>query len=103
MEVLKGLNPKKAEGPDGIQPFMLKQGGLSIAKSLNRIFGGPNTKKKAQILKAQEFRQISLISVCAKLFEKHVARWLSNVCEESNWLPTSNMDLGGAGPLLITQ
>ena len=98
-EEIKNLNTKKAGGPDGVQVFMLKNGGKEIAISLGLLFEAilstgkspkqwyettvvPIPKRQGHILKAEDFRPISLISVVSKLFEKILCKKLSKESEE---------------------
>jgi hypothetical protein len=93
-DILKTLNTKKAYGPDGISPRLIKEAGPSIVKVLTRLFNKslelakfPLAWKRANVLpiykKAEDFittnyRPVSLLSILAKIFEKIVFKYLYN-------------------------
>jgi len=100
--LLNGLQPRKAPGPDGILPVLLKVASEVIAPSLAAIFNVslskgvvPRAFKLAHVTpirksrqqdatKQSNYRPISLTSVLSKLLEKIVHRQLEEHFED-NW------------------
>ena len=102
--VIEEMSINKANGPDNISPFMIKKGGNSLISSLEKMFNRiwnngvspkhwfeaivvPIPKLVKNVLKTDEFRPISLTSVCGKLFEKIIVKRINTICETNNWLP----------------
>ena len=90
--LLKGVNTKKATGPDEISPHLLKKCASELAKPLMRIFRDcvqtqtwPDLWKSARVTpvhkknekcKPKNYRPVSLLSVISKIFEKIIAKQL---------------------------
>ena len=86
--VIQKLKIKKAAGPDGICPWMIKHGGEALSRSLLIIFQTcceqesiPNAWREARIQplmkhnasrRADELRPISLLSVVSKAYDSAV-------------------------------
>ena len=101
--VVKKLKVKKAAGPDGICPWMIKHGGEAMMRSLLVIFQTcweqeriPNSWREARIQplmkhsasrRADELRPISLLSVVSKLYDSLVLVRLQRVNETQGWVP----------------
>ena len=97
--ILASLDVSKATGPDGISPYLLKEGAQSITPSLTRLFNlslqksfFPFEWKKAHvtpIFKGGEanlcsnYRPISLISCVAKVFERVVFKHVFNFLRDN--------------------
>ena len=102
-EAVSKLAERKAPGPDGVTPPLIKRGGTAMIKSLVTIFGRswaetslPACWKEANICpipkctkpsQCDKFRPISLLSVVSKLLERVVARRLYRYVERENILP----------------
>ena len=87
VQLIKGLDVSKANGPDGISAHMLKATSESIAPSLTNLFNlsiakghFPKLWKAARVVPIPKsttkhspsgYRQISLLSILSKLLEKH--------------------------------
>ena len=87
VQLIKGLDVSKANGPDGISARMLKATSESIAPSLTNLFNlsiakghFPKPWKAARVVPVPKsttkhspsgYRPISLLSVLSKLLEKH--------------------------------
>jgi len=101
--VVKKLKVKKAAGPDGICPWMIKHGGEAMEQSLLIIFQAcweqgsiPNAWRRARIQplmkhnasrRADELRPISLLSVVSKMYDSLVLVRLQRVGEALGWVP----------------
>ena len=88
LHLIRGLDVKKANGPDGVSAYMLKASAESIAYSLAKLFSlslstgrFPILWKSARVVPipksgnktdASNYRPISLLSVVSKLLEKYV-------------------------------
>ena len=102
IKIIKSLDPNKAHGHDGISIRMLKLCASSISKPLFLLFEHslenecfPNKKKKANIVpihkKAdkqliQNYRPVSLLPICGKIFEKLIFSSLFKYLENNNLL-----------------
>ena len=102
-EAVSKLAERKAPGPDGVTPPLIKRGGGAMIKSLTTLFGRswaetslPTCWKEANICpipkctkpsQCDKFRPISLLSVVSKLMERIVARRLYRYVERENILP----------------
>jgi hypothetical protein len=105
-KLLRGLNPAKASGPDGIPNRILKVCSDAIAPSLAAIFRTsiesgklpPNwlkanissVYKKGDRHKPENYRPVSLTSVCCKLLEHIVCRHLHYHLEKNRILTSRN-------------
>ena len=85
-DVLTGLNPNKAAGPDGVESKLLKECATEMAPILSQLFRKsmdegevPNRWKEAHIIPIHKkgskaimanFRPVALTSVICKVFEK---------------------------------
>ena len=101
--VVKRLKVEKAAGPDGICPWMIKQGGEAMLQSLLIIMQAcwqqgsiPDAWRKARIQplmkhsasrRADELRPISLLSVVSKLYDSVVLARLQEVSNARGWVP----------------
>ena len=101
--VVKKLKVKKAAGPDGICPWMIKHGGEAMLQSLLVIMQAcweqgsiPEAWRRARIQplmkhsasrRADELRPISLLSVVSKLYDSIVLERLQRVSEAQGWIP----------------
>jgi hypothetical protein len=93
-DLLKGMDPNKAYGPDGISPRLLKEAGGTIAGSLARLFNMSLVKgifpacwKLANILPifkkddpsiSTNYRPVSLLSRISTIFERIVFKHIFN-------------------------
>jgi hypothetical protein len=98
IDILKGINPNKAYGPDGISPRLLREAGRSIASSLARLFNlslrtgiFPAIWKQANVLPifkkddpgtTTNYRPVSLLSRLSTIFERIVFKHLFNYFRE---------------------
>nr|VZI12352.1 unnamed protein product [Spirometra erinaceieuropaei] len=96
------LNESKSPGPDDIPPKLLKEFAAELAKPLSMLFqasfeagGLPDDWKSARITplhkggskaSANNYRPISLTSICCKLMEKIIKRELMRFLEQHNLL-----------------
>ena len=101
-KLLKNLDPKKASGVDEISPRILKEFSQELAPLLSKIFQAsldtgnlPEDWRKANITpihkkgdrtKPENYRPISLTSVCCKLLEHVVHSHIMNHLESYNVL-----------------
>ena len=101
--VVDKLKANKAAGPDGICPWMIKNGGDALLQSLLVIFQAcwdqariPNAWRKARIQplmkhsasrRADELRPISLLSVVSKMYDSIVLERLQQVSDKRTWVP----------------
>nr|VZI48851.1 unnamed protein product [Spirometra erinaceieuropaei] len=99
---LMTLNESKSPGPDDIPPKLLKELAVELAKPLSMLFqasfeagGLPADWKSARITplhkggskaSANNYRPISLTSICCKLMEKIIKRELMRFLEQHNLL-----------------
>nr|VZI43122.1 unnamed protein product [Spirometra erinaceieuropaei] len=99
---LMTLNESKSPGPDDIPPQLLKELAAELAKPLSMLFqasfeagGLPADWKSARIpplhkggskASANNYRPISLTSICCKLMEKIIKRELMRFLEQHNLL-----------------
>nr|VZI45770.1 unnamed protein product [Spirometra erinaceieuropaei] len=99
---LMTLNESKSPGPDDIPPKLLKELAAELAKPLSMLFqasfeagGLPADWKSARITplhkggskaSANNYRPISLTSICCKLVEKIIKRELMRFLEQHNLL-----------------
>ena len=103
-EKVKGLNLKKASGPDEMHPFMIKKGGEIVIKTMVYLFNRileegvspkvwseatiiPIPKRKGVKISVEEFRPISLTSIVGKIFESIVNERLTKMVETNNLIP----------------
>jgi hypothetical protein len=93
-DLLKGIDPNKAFGPDGISPRLLKEAGGTIAGSLARLFNMSLSKgifpacwKLANILPIfkkddpsvpTNYRLVSLLSRISTIFERIIFKHIFN-------------------------
>ena len=105
-KILKLLNVKKANGPDGISNFVLKAAASEIASPLSNIFNRSFTEgyfpvawKSAHVqplFKSKDrqdkknYRPISLLSCVSKAQERIVYKRLYEYCQENNLLNEKN-------------
>ena len=108
LKLLQGMNVNKAAGPDGIPNKILKSCAEEIAPVLTLIFKKsletgnlPPDWKKANVTPLfkkgdkhtpQNYRPVSLTSICCKLLEHIVCRHVMNHLEKNNIL--SNLQHG---------
>ena len=101
--VVDKLKVKKAAGPDGICPWMIKHGGEALLQSLLVIFqacwdqgGIPHAWREARIQplmkhsasrRADELRPISLLCVVSKMYDSIVLERLQRVSGAHGWVP----------------
>lgn len=99
IDLLKGLDARKATGPDGISPRLLKEAAPAIAPSLARLFNlslstgkVPQGWKQANVIPIfkkgartdrDNYRPISLLSCVGKVLEKVVFKQLFNYFREN--------------------
>jgi hypothetical protein len=99
IDMLKGVDPSKAYGPDGISPRLLKEAGGTIAGSLARLFNlslvtgiFPATWKLANILPIYKkadpstttnYRPVSLLSRVSTIFERIIFKHMFNYFREN--------------------
>ena len=110
-KIIKSLDPNKAHGHDGISIRMLKLCASSISKPLLLLFKHslenecfPNEWKKASIVPIhkigdkqliQNYRPVSLLPICGKVFEKLIFNSLFKNLENNN---LSNLHQSGFRP-----
>jgi hypothetical protein len=98
VKLQKNLNPYKAQGPDNISPRILKELADEISPLLQLIYttsldtgevpadwrtaNVSPVFKKGQTSAAENYRSISLRSVCCKILEHIVAR---NIMQHAAW------------------
>ena len=101
-KIIRSLDPSKAHGKDGISIRMLKLCAFSISKPLFLLFKYslenecfPNEWKKANIVLIHKkdvkqlvhnYRSVSLVSTCGKIFEKLIFNSLFKRLENNNIL-----------------
>ena len=99
IDLLKGLDLKKASGPDQISQVMLKAAGATIAPSLTKLFNlslrtclFPELWKKANVVplfkkndtsSIDNYRPVSLLSCVGKLFERAVFKYVYNFLRDT--------------------
>ena len=99
LEMLLALDTTKANGPDGISGTMLKYTATSIAPVLTKLFNlsiktgtVPTAWKISTVVPIPKgkagpdltnYRPISLLSICSKMLERHVAAILSYRIQDS--------------------
>ena len=100
--LLRTVNTKKAPGPDGVSPFLLKHCAEEIAAPLTHIFQQclqtgtwPTQWKEARVTPVHKkrertdpanYRPISLLSVVSKLLERVIAEQLTQHLEDHHLL-----------------
>ena len=107
VKLLKELDPEKASGPDGVSARLLKECADEVANTLVLLFTAsmhqgriPNEWKHATISplfkggnknrsKAENYRPISLTSVCCKIMEHIVHSHIMNHFDYGNILSTT--------------
>ena len=88
LDLLQGINIKKATGPYGISPCMLKEAGVGICPSLTKLFNlslqictVPKLWKQAHVIPihkknerdvVQNYRPVSILSCVGKLQEREI-------------------------------
>ena len=106
--LLKAVNTKKATGPDEISPHVLKKCARELANPLMRIFRAciqtqtwPDIWKTARVTPVHKkkekgnpknYRPVSLLSVVSKIFEKIIAKQLTEHLDQHHLL--SNRQFG---------
>jgi hypothetical protein len=91
---LSALDVTKAYGPDGVPPLLLKEAKGSISKPLAALFNKsleqckfPNMWKRANVLpifkkgdkgELGNYRPVSLLSTCSKVFERIMFKYIYN-------------------------
>ena len=102
VKIIKSLGPNKAHGHDEISIRMLKLCATSIAKTLSILFRNcfenqcfPKEWKKANVVSVHKkndkqliknYRPVSLLPVCSKIFEKIIFNSLFKYLEDNNLL-----------------
>ena len=102
LKLLKQLNPYKAPGPDNLSPRILKELATEVAPLLQLIFqkslltgnipddwrtaNVSPVYKKGPKTKAENYRPISLTSICCKIMEHIIASNIMNHGENKNIL-----------------
>ena len=102
LNTLKSLDPNKAHGHDDISIRMLKLSQKSILKPLKLIFENclrtrlfPDQWKKANVVPIhkksdkqliENYRPVSLLPICGKIFERLIFKSLFNYFIEINFL-----------------
>ena len=102
IKLICSLDPNKAHGSDGISIRMLKLCTTSISKPLHILFNNsvisecfPNEWKKANVIpvhkkgdkqKINNYRPMSLLPICSKIFEKIIFNSLFEYLEENRLL-----------------
>ena len=102
VKIIKSLDPNKAHGHDEISIRMIKLCATSISKPLSILFINcfknqcfPNEWKKANIVPVykkndkqliKNYRPVSLLPVCSKIFEKVIFNSLFKYLEDNNLL-----------------
>ena len=102
VKIIKSLDPNKAHGHDEISIRMIKLCTTSISKPLSILFRNcfvnqcfPNEWKKANIVPVHKkndkqliknYRPVSLLPVCSKIFEKVIFNSLFKYLEDNNLL-----------------
>ena len=97
IKLIRSLDPNKAHGCDGISVRMLKLCATSISKPLRILFNNsvisecfPNEWKKANVIPVHKkgdkqinnYRPVSLLPICSKIFEKIIFNSLSEYLED---------------------
>ena len=96
--LLRSVNVKKAQGPDGVSPYLLKHCAVELSVPLARIFRQcldsgtwPSLWKAARVTPVHKkreksdpanYRPISLLSVASKILERIIAEQLTHHLEE---------------------
>ena len=102
VKIIKSLDPNKAHGHEEISIRMIKLCATSIAKPFSILFRNcfesqcfPNEWKKANIVPVHKnndkqliknYRPVSLLPVCSKIFEKIIFNSLFKYLEDNNLL-----------------
>ena len=102
IKLIRSLDPNKAHGCDGISIRMLKLCATSISKPLHILFNNsviskcfPNEWKKANIISVHKkgdkqiinnYRPVSLLPICSKIFEKIIFNSLFEYLEDNKLL-----------------
>ena len=102
LKIIQSLDANKARGYDGISIRMLKLSSLSIVKPLSIIFQNclksstfPDDWKKGNIVPVHKknskqcvnnYRPVSLLHICSKIFEKVIFDSIFNFMIQSNLL-----------------
>ena len=102
VKIIKSLDPNKAHGHDEISIRMIKLCATSISKPLSILFRNcfenqcfPNEWKRANIVPVHKkndkqliknYRPVSLLPVCSKIFEKVIFNSLFKYLEDNNLL-----------------
>ena len=118
LEIIRGLNPGKASGPDGISAKMLIISDQSVVLPLNIIFTNAIAKglypdiwklanvtpihKKGDKQNIKNYRPISLLPICGKMFEKIIFKNLYNFLIANN-LITKNQSGFRPGDSTVNQ
>ena len=118
-DILKSIDTKKATGPDGISPKMLKATAKTIAPILQRLFQNsldrccfPDNWKIANITPLHKkgakdivsnYRPISLISCLGKIMEKCVFKYVMNFLRKNKILTDAQAAYIGEGSSTVTQ
>ena len=100
VKIIKSLDPNKAHGHDEISIGMIKLCATSIAKPLSNLFRNcfenqcfPKEWKKADIVPVHKkndkrliknYRPVSLLPVCGKIFEKIIYNSLFKYLKDNN-------------------
>ena len=101
-KLLKNLDPKKANGPDKISTYILRECAEEIAPILTNIFTTSLTTgttpllwrtanivaifKKGSKMSTENYRPVSLTSVVCKILEHIIHRHIMNHCDQHNLL-----------------
>ena len=99
IKLIRSLDPNKAHGCDGISIRMLKLCATSISKPLHILFNNsvisecsPNEWKKANVIPVHKkgdkqiinnYRPVSLLPICSKIFEKIIFKSLFEYLEDN--------------------
>ena len=102
IKLIRSLDPNKAHGCDGISIRMLKLCATSISKPLHILFNNsvisecfPNEWKKANVIPVHKkgdkqiinnYRPVSLLPICSKIFEKIIFNSLFEYLEDNKLL-----------------
>ena len=116
IKLIRSLDPNKAHGCDGISVRMFKLCATSISKPLHILFNNsvisecfPNEWKKANVIPVHKegdkqiinnYRPVSLLPICSKIFEKIILNSLFEYLEDNKLLNCNQSDFSSGDSCL---